>query len=161
VIGLVRRDADSAALAEKFDGLPVIGADREDWQAAVRAAAGRPPMVAIDPIGGEMMPALLGLLAPGGTLITYGTLDPRPSRIFSGFVTSFELTIRGCSAVGWAARTPPEGRAAAFATLFDLARHMPHLFASYQEFALADAVQAIAAAEASPRRGATILVSHE
>jgi NADPH:quinone reductase-like Zn-dependent oxidoreductase len=159
VIGVVRRDADAAGLAEQFDKVPVIGTDRANWPDAVKAAAGQPPVVAIDAIGGEMMPALLGLLAPGGTLVTYGALDGRPSPIHSGFVTAFELTIRGCSAMGWATRTPPEQRAADFAALFDLVRRAPHLFAGYREFALADVVQAIAAAEASPRRGATILVS--
>jgi NADPH:quinone reductase-like Zn-dependent oxidoreductase len=106
-----------------------------------------------------MMPTLLGFLAPGGTLITYGQLDPQMSLVSSGFVTSFELTIRGCAAMGWAMRTPPEDRAADFASLFKLARHAPHLFGDYQEFGLDDVVAAIAAAEASPRRGATILTS--
>ena len=158
VIGLVRRGADAAELIKQFDGVPVIGTDRQDWQDAVRATGGS-AAVAIDPIGGAMMPTLLGLLAPGGTLITYGQLDPEMSPVSSGFVTSFELTIRGCSAMGWAMRTPPEGRAADFASLFELARHSPHLFGGYQEFGLEDVVAAIAAAEASPRRGATILTS--
>jgi hypothetical protein len=56
-------------------------------------------------------------------------------------------------------RTPPEQRAADFASLFDLVRRAPHLFAGYSEFKMADVVAAVAAAEASPRRGATILVS--
>jgi NADPH:quinone reductase-like Zn-dependent oxidoreductase len=159
VVGLVRRDADAASLAEQFDKVPVIGTDRTHWQEATKVAAGQSPMVAIDAIGGEMMPTLLGLLAPGGTLITYGALDGRPSPIHSGFVTAFELTIRGCSAIGWAMRTPPEQRAADFASLFDLVRRAPHLFAGYSEFKMADVVAAVAAAEASPRRGATILVS--
>jgi NADPH:quinone reductase-like Zn-dependent oxidoreductase len=158
VVGLVRRDADAASLAEQFDKVPVVGADRANWPDAVKAAVGQ-PVVAIDAIGGEMMPALLSLLAAGGTLVTYGALDGRPSPIHSGFVTAFELTIRGCNSIGWAARTPPAQRAADFATLFDLVRRAPHLFAGYREFALADVVEAIAAAEATPRRGATILVS--
>jgi len=159
VVGLVRRDAEAASLAEQFDKVPVIGTDRTHWPDAVKVAAGQSPMVVIDAIGGEMMPALLGMLTPGGTLVTYGALDGRPSPIHSGFVTAFELTIRGCSAIGWAMRTPPAQRAADFAALFDLVRRAPLLFAGYREFALADVVEAIAAAEASPRRGATILKS--
>ena len=64
VVGLVRRGADAATLAEGFDKVPVIGTDRANWPDAVKAAAGQPLLVAIDAIGGEMMPALLGLLAP-------------------------------------------------------------------------------------------------
>jgi predicted Zn-dependent protease len=37
----------------------------------------------------------------------------------------------------------------------------PDQFGTYREFPLTDAVQAIAAAEESPRRGATTLVSHD
>ena len=159
VVGLVRRDADAADLAGQYDRLAVIGTDRADWQGDVKATAGQAPLVAIDPIGGEMMPALLALLAPGGTLVTYGALDPRPSQVFSGFLTSFELTIRGCSAMGWATRSSQQARADDFGELFNLARRAPHLFDSFREFALADAVDAIAAAEESPRRGAIILSS--
>ncbi|MFJ4194157.1 zinc-binding dehydrogenase [Pseudomonas sp. NPDC089534] len=161
VIGLVRRDADGGAVSKRFGDLTVIGTDRDDWQDAVRRAAGQAPLVAIDPIGGQMLPKLLALLAPRGTLITYGALDPTPAPVSSGFLTSFELTIRGCSAMGWATRTPAEQRAADFNTLFDLARQSSHLFGGYSEFPLASVVDAIAAAEASPRRGATILVSDD
>ncbi|MCI0995686.1 zinc-binding dehydrogenase [Pseudomonas corrugata] len=159
VIGLVRHDADAAALSKRFGDLQVIGTDRPEWQAEVKEAAGQPASAAVDPIGGEMLPALLGLLAPGGTLVTYGALDPRPAPISSGFLTSFELTIRGCNAMGWAVRTSAKQRAADFNVLFELARQSPFLFEGYSEFSLAQVVDAIAAAEASPRRGATILVS--
>jgi len=161
VIGLVRRDADASAVSKRFGDLTVMGTDRDDWQDAVRRAAGQSPLVAIDPIGGEMLPKLLALLAPGGTLITYGALDPNPAPVSSGFLTSFELTIRGCSAMGWATRTPAGQRAADFNTLYDLARRSSHLFSGYSEYPLASVVDAIAAAEASPRRGATILVSED
>ncbi|KMQ80231.1 putative oxidoreductase [Candidatus Burkholderia pumila] len=161
VIGLVRRDADASALAGQFDNLTVIGTDRPDWQAAVRAAANSPVKVAIDPIGGEMMPMLLESVADGGTLIVYGGLDPRPSRISSGRLTGRELTIRGLSAFGWSERTPPEQRAADFESLFAMARRMPQNFGGHRTFPLADAVKAIAHAEASPRRGATILASDD
>ncbi len=46
VIGLVRRDADAAGLAEQFAKVPVIGIDRANWPDAVKAAAGQPPVVA-------------------------------------------------------------------------------------------------------------------
>lgn len=161
VIGLVRRHADAAARAEHFSNVEVIGTDQEDWKARVRAAAKHPIQVAIDPIGGEMMPALLDLLAPGGTLITYGQMDPRPAAVSSGLLTSKALTIRGATAFGWVARTPRAQRDADYERLFALARQTPPLFAGYREFPLAQAAEAIAAAEQSPRLGATILVSGE
>jgi NADPH:quinone reductase-like Zn-dependent oxidoreductase len=159
VIGLVRREAEAAALAGQFDGLQVIGTDRSDWPAAVSSAAGNPVQVALDPIGGEMMPKLLGLLAPGGTLITYGALEPRSSPVSSGLITLRELTIRGVSTFNSVRSRSPAQRAADIAAIFEMARRTPQNFKGYRVFPLAEAANAIAAAEAGPRRGATILVS--
>ncbi|ANE76294.1 zinc-binding dehydrogenase [Dickeya solani] len=159
VIGLVRRHMDATVLNERFQNADIIGTDHDDWQNTVKRLSTNPPEVAIDPIGGSMASALLGLLPPGGTLITYGALDPQPVQIYTGFLTSLELTIRGCSAIGWATRTSAEQRAADFNTLFDLVRRTPQIFENTNEYPLAMVVDAIAAAESSPRRGATILVA--
>ncbi|XVO83493.1 zinc-binding dehydrogenase [Pseudomonas chlororaphis] len=159
VIGLVFHGAKAEAISKRFDNVTVIGTDQDEWQSAVRQAAGQAPLVAIDPIGGEMMPKLLALLAPRGTLITYGALDLKPAAISLGFLTSFELSIRGCSAIGWATTTSVEQRAADFNTLLDLARQSLHLFSGYNEYPIDSVIDAIAAAEPSPRRGGTILVS--
>lgn len=134
VIGLIRRDADAGALAYRFDNLQVIGTDRPDWQKTLLDLAGGSPEVALDLIGGEMMQSLLPLLAERGTLITYGSLDPRPASVSSGLVTGKELTIKGVSAASWGRTASAAQRNADYDVLFDLARQTPHLFADYREF---------------------------
>jgi NADPH:quinone reductase-like Zn-dependent oxidoreductase len=159
VIAAVRSDAGAEVLSHSFDGMSVVSTEREGWQPAVVAAYGEAPSVALDPIGGDMTPQLLQLLANRGTLLTYGGLDPRPSMISTIAMTARELTIKGVSAPAWLTSTSPEQRTADIADVFEITRRAPKNFVEYREFALADAVNAISASQATPRRGATILTS--
>lgn len=158
VVAVVRSDASAAVLAKSFPSLPVVSMEREGWPAAVLAAGGTAPSVAIDPIGGEMTAQFLQLLAIGGTLLTYGGLDPRPTLISTIRMTLHELTIKGVTRSHWAAVTP-EQRAADVADLFEMTRRTPQNFTEYNEFTLVEGAQALSAAMATPRRGATILTT--
>jgi NADPH:quinone reductase-like Zn-dependent oxidoreductase len=157
-IALVRSDASAAILAPSVPGVSVVSSEHEGWAAKVTAAAGQAPAVAIDAIGGETSPQLLNLLADGGTLLTYGGMDARPSAISTISLTVRQQTLRGLNAYGWLASTPAQ-RAADIADLFELARRAPQNFAEYSEFPFNDAIKALSAAHATPRRGATILTS--
>jgi NADPH:quinone reductase-like Zn-dependent oxidoreductase len=157
-IALVRSDVGAAILAPSVPGVSVVSSEHEGWAAKVAAAAGQAPTVAIDPIGGETSPQLLNLLADGGTLLTYGGLDARPSAISTISLTVRQQTLRGLNAYGWLASTPAQ-RVADIADLFELARRAPQNFAEYSEFPFNDAIKALSAAHATPRRGATILTS--
>jgi NADPH:quinone reductase-like Zn-dependent oxidoreductase len=157
VLGLVRSDGGAEILAKSFEGLPVISSEQEGWREAVAAAYKQAPSVAIDPVGGAMAPELLGLLADHGTLLTYGGLDPQPSMISTITLTIRSQAIRGVNAPSWLTSTSAEQRASDIADLFQIVRSAPDNFTQYYEFALADAVSALSASTATPRRGATIL----
>jgi len=157
-IALVRSDTGAAILAPSVPGVAVVSSEHDGWAAKVTAAGGQAPAVAIDPIGGEMTAQILNVLADGGTLLTYGSLDPRPSAISTIPLTVRQLTLRGLNAYGWLASTPAQ-RASDIADLFELARRAPQNFAEYREFAFTQATEALAAVHATPRRGATILTS--
>ncbi|MCA8036270.1 zinc-binding dehydrogenase [Burkholderia arboris] len=157
-VALVRSDAGAAILTPSVPGVSVVSSEHEGWAAKVTAAAGQAPAVAIDPIGGEMTPQVLNLLADGGTLLTYGGLDARPSAISTISLTVRQQTLRGLNAYSWLASTPAQ-RAADITDLFELARRAPQNFAEYSEFAFDQATEALAATHATPRRGATILTS--
>jgi NADPH:quinone reductase-like Zn-dependent oxidoreductase len=159
VVAVVRSDAGAAALSQSFEGLSVVSTEREGWPAAIAAACGEAPSVAMDPVGGDMTPQFLQVLADRGTLLTYGGLDARPSMISTIAITMHELTIKGVAAPTWLASTSSEQRVADIADLFKIARQAHQSLAEYREFALADAVNALAATQATPRRGATILAS--
>jgi NADPH:quinone reductase-like Zn-dependent oxidoreductase len=160
VVAVVRSDAGAAVLSRDFEGLSVVSTEREGWPAAVAAAYGEAPSVAMDPVGGDMTPRFLQVLADRGTLLTYGGLDARPSMISTIAMTMHQLTIKGVAAPTWLASTSSKQRAADIGDLFKIARQAQQSLAEYREFKLADAVDALAATQATPRRGATILASH-
>jgi NADPH:quinone reductase-like Zn-dependent oxidoreductase len=157
-VALVRSDAGAAILSPSVPGVAVVSSEHDGWAAKVTSAAGQTPAVAIDPIGGETSPQLLSVLADGGTLLTYGGLDPRPSAISTIQLTVRQQTLRGLNAYSWLASTPAQ-RASDITDLFELARRAPQNFAEYREFAFDQAIEALTAAHATPRRGATILTS--
>jgi NADPH:quinone reductase-like Zn-dependent oxidoreductase len=159
VVALVRRDAGAEILARNFAGLKVVSTEHEGWQSAVLAAFGQAPVVALDPIGGDMTPQFLGLLADRGTLLVYGGLDPRPSMISTITMTARGLTMKGVNSFNWTTKTSPQQRAADIAEIFDMTRQAPGNFEEYREFALSDVVRAVSVSGTGPRRGATILVS--
>ena len=159
VVAVVRRDAGAEILSRSFAGLKVVSTEQGGWQSAVRAAFGQAPAVALDPIGGEMTPQFLDLLADRGTMLVYGGLDPRPSMISTIAMTSRGLTMKGVNGFNWVTGTTPQQRAADIADIFEMTRQVPQNFADYREFALSDAVRVLSESEAGPRRGATIFAS--
>jgi NADPH:quinone reductase-like Zn-dependent oxidoreductase len=159
VVAVVRSDAGAAVLSHSFEGLSVVSTEREGWPAAVASAYGEAPCVAMDPVGGDMTPQFLQVLADRGTLLTYGGLDARPSMISTIAMTMHELTIKGVAAPTWLTSTSSEQRVTDVADLFKIAGQAPQSLAAYREFALADAVNALSATQATPRRGAMILAS--
>jgi len=159
VVAVVRSDAGADILKKGFGGLSVVSTEHDGWQAAVTAACGSAPSVVFDPIGGEMTTKFLDLLADGGTLLTYAGMDPRPSMISTITMTVRQLAVKGVNVHGWLPSTSPEQRASDIADLFEMARRTPRNFTDYSEFAITKATDALYASQATPRRGATLLVS--
>ncbi|CAH0442822.1 zinc-binding dehydrogenase [Ralstonia pseudosolanacearum] len=159
VVAVVRSDAGAAILAQSLSGIPIVSTERQGWPAAVAAACGQAPSVVIDPIGGEMTAQFVELLADGGTLLTYGGLDARPSMISTIAMTVRQLTVKGVNAPGWLASTLPAQRSSDLADLFEMTRRAPQNFAEFRAFPINEAIEALSAAQATPRRGATILTS--
>jgi NADPH:quinone reductase-like Zn-dependent oxidoreductase len=159
VIAVVRRNAGAEILSRDFAGLKVVSTENEGWQSAVPAAFGQAPVVALDPVGGDMTPQFLGLLANRGTLLVYGGLDPRPSMISTITFTARGLTMKGVDSSSWMKNTTPRQRATDIDEIFNITRQAPQNFVDYREFGLGEAVRVVSESETGPRRGATILVS--
>jgi NADPH:quinone reductase-like Zn-dependent oxidoreductase len=109
LISLVRSHADAEKLRNRVPQVPVISTSDPGWQKEVRAIAGeRPVTAAFDALAGELTGDLLDLLAPGGTLLTYGALAAEPMRIHASSLFARELRIEAVSISRW-----PAGLAAA------------------------------------------------
>jgi NADPH:quinone reductase-like Zn-dependent oxidoreductase len=158
VVNVVRSDEGARALAERFPDVPVVNTTRSDWKQRVRDhAAGRPVHCALDPIGGDMVGQLLDLLAPGGTLLTYGQLAPEATSLPASKLLTTGLGIRGVSILRWIESTAPEQRISDIATASRMVVEYPQQFdvaGRYELAELADAVQHVR----RPGKVGTVLV---
>lgn len=159
VVALVRSDSGAQILKNGTKDVPVVSTQHDNWAEAVTQAFGQAPSVAMDPISGEMTSKLLSLLADGGTLLIYGSLDSRPPAIQTTPIIIHQYGLRGVAAPAWLTSTSAEQRASDVADLFEMTRRASGNFTDYREFALTQAIDALSAAQATPRRGATILTS--
>src|ERR1700733_4373487 len=119
-VNVVRSAERAQQLSQETPAVPAVSTDTPGWPEKVREAAhGRPITAIMDPVGGQTASELFALLAPGGTLITYGqlsgdsaTLDPAVLMSGSGQ--------RGLTIGRWLSATSPEQRASDAATAVDL-----------------------------------------
>lgn len=126
VIRLVRSAASARYLLDSSDARPVIATEAPGWQEALtHATAGKPLHVAVDGVGGQLLPVVAGLLAVGGTIINYGALGGALTDI--QLVVPRGLTIQGVHIGQWLA-LPVEQRQTDIATALRLAAERPELF---------------------------------
>jgi NADPH:quinone reductase-like Zn-dependent oxidoreductase len=119
-VNVVRSAARARQLSQETPAVPAVSTDTRGWPKKVREAAHSRPITAIvDPVGGQIASELFALLAPGGTLITYGqlsgdsvTLDPAVLMSGSGQ--------RGLTIGRWLSATSPEQRASDVAAAVEL-----------------------------------------
>lgn len=160
IIGLVRSHHGAEILKNGTKDVPVISTEDDNWDEAVKQAFGQAPSVAMDPIAGEMTSKLLSLLADGGTLLMYGSLDYRPPAIQTTPIIIHQYGLRGVTAPAWLTSTSAEQRVSDIKDLFEIARRAPQNFTDAKEFALTDVAEALVATQATPRRGAVVLTSN-
>ena len=108
VVGLVRRDAGIAELAEV--GIDrVVSTETDGWQQRVTAITGGAPIIrGLESIGGKAADELLGVMAEGARIYSFGALSGRPLQ-----VSAENLLFKGARIEGfWLARlsqtTAPE-----------------------------------------------------
>ena len=147
-INVVRSAERAQQLSQDTAAVPAISTDTPGWLEKVREAAHGDPITAIvDPVGGQIGSDLFTLLAPGGTLITYGLLS-RENVTLNPAVLMSGSGQRGLTVLRWIAETSPEQRASDTATVLDLVLANQHLLepvAVYPLDELATAVQQVRA----------------
>jgi NADPH:quinone reductase-like Zn-dependent oxidoreductase len=125
-ISVVRSTRRAQQLAERYPAVPVVSTDKDEWAKQVRAIAGRRPIsVAVDPVGGQAAADLISLLAPGGTLITYGMLARENIPLHASALLGNEIALRGLSIGRWLTGVAPERRASDIAAAAALAATRP------------------------------------
>lgn len=128
-----------------------------DWPAAVRDALGdRHVTVAFDGVGGDLGRAALGLLAPGGRFVMFGSASAsgEPTRLTTADLAARSLTATWAIGPGMFRRR--SGRDAEQQALAEAATG--RLVPTVQQFPLKDAAEAHAALESRATMGKVVLV---
>lgn len=158
IIGLVRSSSSAAALQETT-GTVVIGYDSENWQEEVRkAAAGRKIFAGLDAVGGKIGEAVLGLLSPAGTLVSYGSLTGEPIPVDHVHLCMTAKKICGIGMVHWT-QLPYETRSADISTLIQMVRDNQEFFKVAGEYHLSAITDAVRLFRSPGRRGTVLLSS--
>lgn len=157
VINLVRRDAGVEELKALGIGNAVSTA-RDGWQEQVRALAGDAPIVrAVDSVAGSAAGELLGLLAEGGELVSFGSMTGEPLQISSGNVIFKQATVRGFWGSKVMQATPPEDKRRMIGELLKAALDGSLALPVEAVYDLQDAAKAAAASAEPGRRGKILL----
>ncbi|WP_323455302.1 zinc-binding dehydrogenase [Rhizobium sp. AN5] len=163
VVGVVRREAGVNELNVVFPDLPVVSTDKPCWQDKVISAAdGHPIGVVFDPVGGETASTAVGLLAQGGSLVSYGDLSGHPISVPALYFSTRDIRMSGVTVGRWAG-LPVEVRKADLKLALELAASKPELFQVElfqveQTFDLADVGKAAALVE-KPGKSGTVLIA--
>lgn len=104
-------------------GADVVLLDDGDLRDAITSATGGAPLrLALNAVGGESALRMANVLAPGGTVVTYGAMGRQPLRIPNGLLIFQDQCWRGFWVSQWYRTASAEAQAALFAELFDLAQ---------------------------------------
>jgi trans-2-enoyl-CoA reductase len=137
---------------EVADELRQIGADAvvvdgpEMAAEAMELLGGAKPALGLNAVGGAAATRLAGLLAAGGSLVTYGAMSKEALKIPNGFLIFRDLVFRGFWLTRWLRGAPAAERDAMFGEIFRLAAggcFAPRVAA---EFPLEQAAEAVARA---------------
>jgi NADPH:quinone reductase-like Zn-dependent oxidoreductase len=148
---------------ESAEGLLALGADAvvvdddEIAHEAKNALGGARPKLALNAVGGASATRLAGLLATGGTLVTYGAMSKEALKIPNGFLIFRDIRFRGFWLTRWLREAGDAQRREMFDEIFRLAAGgcFPPRVGS--EFGLEDVKQALDAAASGSAGGKIIL----
>jgi mitochondrial enoyl-[acyl-carrier protein] reductase / trans-2-enoyl-CoA reductase len=106
-LNLVRR-TESAAACETL-GAEAVLVDHAEAVAAARALPDfAPPALALNAVGGDSALRLMDLLAPGGTMVTYGAMARQPVKVPNGFLIFKDVRLRGYWLSRWLETAPAD-----------------------------------------------------
>lgn len=92
----VTRTSRKAQALRQAGAAHVVAAEEEDLTARLADIAGADGIrVALDPVGGPVLAALMQAMSPGGIVFEYGTLTSGPTSLPMSVVLGKSLTVRG------------------------------------------------------------------
>ncbi|AIO35324.1 zinc-binding dehydrogenase family protein [Burkholderia cenocepacia] len=157
-LGMVRSQAKADVLSAAT-GIAVVATDKPDWQDKVRTlAGGHTIFAALDSVGGEIGNAMLKLLSPGGTLVSYGALSGEPLVVQQAHLWMEGKKVRGFGMIHWT-QLPYETRVADMAAATEFVLRNRHLIPLTGEFSLSEINEAVRLFTQPGRDGAVLVRS--
>ncbi|SHF23821.1 NADPH:quinone reductase [Kaistia soli DSM 19436] len=153
VVGLVRRAAGVAELADLgIDN--IVSTAEPGWERRVAAITGGAPILrGIESVGGEASRQMLSLLAPGGRLISFGSMSGAPLLVPSGDLIFRQITVEGFWGATRSAATPREDMARMIGDLIRFAATGTLRLELDEIFTLEEVGEAAAASDRPGRSG--------
>ncbi len=138
-VSVVRSAERADELSALFPDVPVFSTGVNDWRDRLTAVAGaRPVAVVLDPVGGRVGTELFGLLAPGGTLISYGQLEPDPFVLHPLDLVQGSRGLRGMTVFRWSTGASAAQRASDIAAALAMVSTYPQVLAPAAVYGLDD-----------------------
>jgi trans-2-enoyl-CoA reductase len=113
---------------------------------AMELLGGAKPALGLNAVGGAAATRLAGLLALGGSLVTYGAMSKEALKIPNGFLIFRDLVFRGFWLTRWLRGAPAVERDTMFGEVFRLAAGGSFAPRVAAEFPLEQAAEAVARA---------------
>jgi trans-2-enoyl-CoA reductase len=120
-LNFVRRP-DVAAELRAIGADAVVTDTPEAVDEARAALGGARPALGLNAVGGASATRIAGLLAPGGTLVTYGAMSKEALKVPNSFLIFRDIAFRGFWLTRWLKQASPGERAEMFASIFQLAQ---------------------------------------
>ncbi len=155
-LSLVRREE---SIAECMDlGGDAALVDSTETVAAARALPGfDAPVLALNAVSGDSAIRLMDLLAPGGTMVTYGAMSRQPVKVPNGFLIFKGIHLRGFWVTQWLESAAAEEVRAIYGKLAGLVAAGQMRQAIAAEYPLQEIKAAVERASASARGGKVIV----
>lgn len=155
-LNLVRR-AESAEACRAL-GADAVLTDDTNTVAAARAMADfSAPVLGLNAVGGDSAIRVMDLLAPGGTMVTYGAMGRQPVKVPNGFLIFKDVRLKGFWLTKWLEEAPREVIRGLYEKLAGLvaAGHLKQAVAA--EYPLAEISEALRSAAQDARGGKVLL----
>lgn len=136
----------------------VVGEDEEDVVKKTLASLdGKRPVLASNAVGGESSMRLMDMLAPGGTMVTYGAMSKKSIKVPNGFLIFKGISLQGLWVTQWLRNAPAEEISAAYDKLAYLMAEGKLAQAVEKIYPLAEVKDAVARAQEEFRGGKIVI----
>ncbi len=99
----------------------VVGEDDEDMvKSAIAMAGGVRPKLASNCVGGDSATRLMDMLAPNGTMVTFGAMSKKSIKVPNGFLIFKNVSLRGLWCTQWVKNATHEEITKAYMDLADI-----------------------------------------